>query len=167
VIRDDADDVPAELAELPRLQEVVQAVRRLAHEDRDALLCLRVAQIPLHRVVAPQRVERRGCAGAVEREAAEIPHDAHVEAAALDVAVLVRGEDVAAVPVDEPRDGGNQSRAVGTHDQERRGARLARLGAQSTVRHCSSAGPHEYVVSDSQALPVMAKIVRISVVLWS
>ena len=123
VVADDGDDVAGELAGVPAIEQVGQAVVVLADEERQARAARRALEAHLHGeargdvgeggVEAVATVER-------QREAVELPLDAHEEELELGVLVLVGVHDVGAVAVEELGDGGDDAALVGAVDEQRR-----------------------------------------------
>jgi hypothetical protein len=118
VIADDERHLAIELASVPAVEQIGQAVVELGDEDRHARLDAGELQLPAHVVLGGHR--REGLREAVQPqiEARQVPLHPHQEQPRLAVLVLVGMQDVGVVPVEKIGDGGDQTLAVGAGDEE-------------------------------------------------
>ena len=128
VVRDDPNDVAAQFAKLAAEQQIVQAVRRLADEDRNTRAPAIEGQFPRQVETLGERAERLTHRGLVKLELSEIPMQAHEEVPLLSVSslcVLVCIEDVAIVTKHKIGKRRDEAGAVAATYEERGGGGVA------------------------------------------
>ena len=121
VVRHRQQDVGIEVAHAPPRQQVVEAVRQLAHEQRDPRAVVGEAQRVRHAEPRPHRLEGLGDFFPRQLEPVELPLDSLEEDAALDVGVLVGVDDVAVVAGDEFGHLRHEALLVAAAQEEHRG----------------------------------------------
>ena len=121
MVGDHQRQIAAQLAQLVRQQQIVEAVRRLAGEHRHARADVGVGQLPGEVEPRGQRPHRRVDLGARQLEAAQVPAQAHEEEAGLELGVLVGVQDVAAVLEHELGQRRHQAGAIAAAHQQRGG----------------------------------------------
>ena len=120
MVADDERDVDVELTGLVAREQGVEAVRGLRDEERQPRAVLREVELLLEGVEGPDEVRHGGGEGVPwDEEVAQIPGHAHEEDGVLaGVHVLVEGDDVAAVAVDEVGDLGDQAGPVRAREEQ-------------------------------------------------
>ncbi len=159
VVADDGDDVAAQLARVPAIQQVGQTVVVPADEQRQPRALRRALEAHLHGEARGDLGERGGEAvGAVERqrEVGEVPLDAHEEELELGVLVLIGVHDVGAVPIEELGHGGDDAALVGTVDEQGGGVAHAMMVRQKRRAACSSSQRLQLLPAGVQAIDLGA-----------
>ncbi len=118
VVADDHRHLDGELAGAPPVEEVVEAVRLLRGEDRDAGPLVGEAQAPAHAEALGDGGERRADLLAGQVDAVELELDALEEGAVGVVRVLLEVDDVAAVLGHERGDGRDDAGPVRARHQQ-------------------------------------------------
>ena len=159
VVGDHGHQIAAQLAELVRQQEIVEAMRRLAGEHRHARATVRVRQIERQLERLRERGHPRGYPFAIEAKRFQVPAQAHEEQPGLGLGVLIGIEDVSAVAENEIGEGRHQSRSVAAADEQGGPQGIAhRRLASRAVRTCTASASSNGSVSCQGRHP--------SVMLW-